>query len=267
MNRSIVSINIASEQVKRGKLRQAEKSLLSTIELCTRAGDQIHKALAQMYLIQVEACRGRFKEARKNADDCIKAFAKAGLKSRECICWAFLAFRMLLSKSSEKAIHYAGTARRLADVEGHERDIIRSEWLLGWAKITTLPAQAETHLHDALTRCRRINAVDIEPDILLGWSRWHASHENYSQAQKDAKTALAIAERCEYRLVQADAHNLLARFATRNGDERQAKLHAQAAKEGALCDDVAYSYQPALDESERLLKGLANTKRTGASSR
>jgi tetratricopeptide (TPR) repeat protein len=113
--------------------------------------------------------------------------------------------------------------------------------------------QAETHLTQALTRCRRINLVELEPDILLAWARWHEARGNHQQAGRDAEEALAIAERCEYRLVQAEIHNFLARLALEAGDRMAARQHAQIARERAWCDGPPHCYQAALEEAERLL--------------
>ena len=54
--------------------------------------------------------------------------------------------------------------------------------------------------------------VDHEPDILLAWARWHLAQGNRDEARQQAAEALAIAERCEYRLEQAEIHNFLARW-------------------------------------------------------
>jgi hypothetical protein len=134
-------------------------------------------------------------------------------------------------------------------VERYERDIIRTEWLLGWSLISQSPAEAEPHLVEALSRCRRINLVELEPDILLAFARLHLARNEHPAAIADAREALAIADRCEYRLVQADCHNLLARA---TNDRR----HAEIARERAWCDGPPHCYKPALDEADELLARL-----------
>ena len=147
------------------------------------------------------------------------------------------------------------------------RQIIEAKWLLGAAHraLGHLP-EAETHLTEALTRCRRINMVEMEPDILLEMARLR-----WAQAQGDevtgdestrlreealgsAQEALSIADRCEYRLVQADIHNLLAQVALEKGDREEARRHAEIAKERAWCDGPPHCYKPALEEAERMLE-------------
>jgi len=117
--------------------------------------------------------------------------------------------------------------------------------------------EAEAHLTEAINRCRGINLVEMEPDILLAWARWHRVSGNTPQARRDADEALAIADRCEYRLAQADIHNFLARLALEDGDQKAARQHAEIAKERALCDGPPHCYKPALEEAEGLLEAAS----------
>ncbi|HEY2665192.1 MAG TPA: hypothetical protein VGI47_12685, partial [Candidatus Binataceae bacterium] len=123
--------------------------------------------------------------------------------------------------------------------------------------IDSEPSTAEQHLTEALTRCRRINMVDTEPDILLAWARWHRKQGNSDQALADAQEALAIADRCEFGLVQADAHNLLAQLALDSNDRATARHHAEIGRERAWCDGPPHCYKPALDEADALLAKLS----------
>ena len=115
---------------------------------------------------------------------------------------------------------------------------------------------AATHLTDALARCRRINMVDHEPDIMLEWARWHRARGNAQEAQTHAEEALATADRCEFRLAQADIHNFLARLALDADDRATVREHAEIAKERAWCDGPPHCYKPALDEAEAMLQEL-----------
>ena len=116
--------------------------------------------------------------------------------------------------------------------------------------------EAEGHLTEALTRCRKINNVELEPDILLAWARWHRLKGNREEALGQAREALAIADRCEYRLKQAEIHNFLARVAMDEDDRETAAEGAATAYERAWCDGPPYCYKPALDEAEAMLKEL-----------
>jgi len=83
-----------------------------------------------------------------------------------------------------------------------------------------------------LARHREEAYQALEPDILLALARLHRD-------PAFAGEALAIADRCEYRLVQADCHNFLG--------------NAQKAYDYAWCDGPPFCYKPALDEAEALI--------------
>jgi hypothetical protein len=74
-----------------------------------------------------------------------------------------------------------------------------------------------------------------------------------SEARSLAEEALTIADRCGYRLVQADAHNVLARLALDEGNVEEARDHAQTARERAWCDGPPHRYEVAFREAEGLL--------------
>ena len=77
-----------------------------------------------------------------------------------------------------------------------------------------------------------------------------------AEARKLGHEALEIADRCEYRLQQADIHNALARMAQDAGDTSTARKHATTAHERAFCDGPPYAYQHALDTVDALLHEL-----------
>jgi hypothetical protein len=82
-----------------------------------------------------------------------------------------------------------------------------------------------------------------------------------------AHEALEIAERCEYRLQLAEIHNFLAEWHVQQGSKgaeeqgrkeslKQAREHAERAKERAWCDGPPYHYKVAYERAERLLKEI-----------
>jgi tetratricopeptide (TPR) repeat protein len=189
--------------------------------------------------------------------------------------WAYRALRAVLMGDADGALEAARRARELADVRSFEADIIRAEWLLGAAhRARGELAQAEEHLDEALQRCRRINLIYFEPDILLELARLrHAQVRRTSEVRRTsnealsrAREALSIADRCGYRLVQADCHNFLAQLALalseveglEAGNLDEACQHAQTARERAWCDGPPHRYEVAFREAERLLGEIAS---------
>jgi tetratricopeptide (TPR) repeat protein len=255
-----------------GELAAAGANLRCRIELCREIGDESREAVGHLELGRLLTCEGAFDEAGRELDTAEAAFDKAVYAQGGGMVWAYRGQRALLMGGTEAALAAAEQARELADevartLYPHERDFIQAEWLLGAALVAQAPkekgrqtknlAEAEAHLTEALNRCRRINLVELEPDILLAWARWHRAKGNRPQARQHAGEALAIADRCEYRLRQADAHNLLARLALDAGDQPAARQHAETARERAWCDGPSHCYQPALDEAKRLLQAAS----------
>src|SRR6185503_3159630 len=136
-------------------------------------------------------------------------------------------------RNPQSAIDLARRALELADEDARtdspvERDYVRAHWLLGAAHhVAGHPEEAEHHLHEALERCRRINMVDHEADILIELARLRAATGATDEAQRLAEEALLITERSGYVLQGADAHLELARLALARGDRDTARDHAE----------------------------------------
>src|SRR5260370_40979736 len=134
------------------------------------------------------------------------------------------------------------------------------EGVLGWGWIREAHTRGKAPHGDAPGRCRRINLGEFEPDILLAWARWHRAAGHLTQARRQAEEALTVADRCEYRLVQAEIHNFLAQLALDDNDRTTARREAEIARERAWCDGPPHCYQPALDEADALLAKCARAK-------
>jgi len=146
--------------------------------------------------------------------------------------------------------------------------------------------EAEVHLQEALARDRKIGMVDHEAAILLELARLRfaqavASSQSSVDSKKRndlmqesfnfAKEALEIAERCEYRLQEAEVHNFLAEWHVQQGSKgaeaqgrkeslKKAREHAERAKERAWCDGPPYHYKVAYERAEHLLKSLEESQ-------
>ncbi len=266
--------NLALNQIHLGDLAPVEQTLRRRIELGREIGDEFQEARGHLDLGQLLAYQGVFDEAKQHLTTAQGVFDKIGTErtSFGSVVRAYRALHALLMGDAEAALEAARKARELTDevarmYHPYERDIIRAEWLLGAAHqaLGHLP-EAESHLAGVLTRCRRINLVELEPDILLEMARLR-----WAQAQGDevtgdestrlrdealglAREALDIADRCEYRLKLADIHNFLAQVALEKGDHEEARKQAEIARERAWCDGPPHCYKPALEEAERILK-------------
>ncbi len=187
-------------------------------------------------------------------------------------CWRGLLPRPLNGRGDDfrKSIRALAAARRaleLADETARtqfpvERDYVRAHWLLGAAQRAGGDLdEAERHLTEALTRCRGINVVDAEADILLDLARLRAAQGDRDEAPRLAEEALTITERSGYVLQGADVHLFLAELELEQGDREKALAHAQEARRLATCDGPPdYTYKVAYDEAGALLARLGTTE-------
>ncbi len=258
-------VNIAYQHMLLGELVSTERNLRLAIKMSCETKAENGEVTGRQAFGHFLAFRGAFNEAEselKIAQGIINKFGPRGA-GYGSIDHSYSALRALLMGDARQAVEEARQAHKLADeyAKAHfpiERLYILAGWLLGAAFVfeATDLNIAATYLTDALLRCRRINLVESEPDILLAWARWYRAKGDRQEAQSQAEEALAIAERCEFRLKQAEIHNFMARLAMDVGKREEAREHARIARERAWCDGPPHCYKPALDEADAMLKEL-----------
>jgi tetratricopeptide (TPR) repeat protein len=250
--------NLATDQLLLGELAAAEHNLGQEFTIFGALKSEADIVQNRTTFAQVPIYEGDFEAAKQVLELAEQSAQKRGYEQTLGIVESLWAERALLMGNPAAAFEFALKARKLAEVDHIERDIIAAECLLGTALVRVgndLEAAA-THLNDALTRCRRINLLKVEPDILLGLAQLHRARGDYQEAKVNADEALAIADRCEYRLKQADVHNFLSRLNWDAGNHQAALEHAEIAKGRAWCDGPPHCYKPALDEAEAILLEL-----------
>jgi tetratricopeptide (TPR) repeat protein len=275
-------------QIYIGALAAVEENLRRSIVLCREIEDKFWEAIGHQEMGLLLVYTGAFREVEEELETALGFEIWRNNSQGVGVNWAYRALRALLMGDADTALEAARRAREFAlqGVLGYgvlERDLIRAEWLLGAAhRARGELAQAETHLDEALRRCRRINLVESEPDILLELARLRADQvvgAQHAAPQQEAlslaREALSIADHCEFQLVQADCHNFLAQLALAlsevegleagNLDEAReyaeiareyaeiAREHAETARERAECDGPGHRYEVAFQLAERLL--------------
>lgn len=259
-------------QLPIGALRAAEANLRRSIALCWEIEDEFQEAAGHEELGRLLACRGAYAESETELATALKRWEKQVDVQGQCLIRAYRARCELLRLRSasqavvrgpQSAIGLARHALELADEKArtstpNPRDYVRAHWLLGAAnRVAGQPDEAERHLHEALERCRRINLVDIEADILIDLARLRVAIGAPGEAQRLVEEALLITERSGYVLQGADAHLELAKLALARQDHPTALDHAQQAKTLATCDGPPdYTYKAAYDEACALLARL-----------
>ncbi|MBV8694709.1 MAG: hypothetical protein JO183_04380 [Ktedonobacteraceae bacterium] len=256
--------NLAVQQQVLGRFFASEQSLQECIALCRDIHDTFNEAKAHQYFALLRAYQGAFEESSRHLDAALSLFKGMGEQVPEGVIWAYRALCALLAGEIPLALGAAQYAREMADIGQDERDIIRAEWLLGWVCIrlvsqeeertTELLEEAERHLSEALRRCRQINMVDYEADLLLACARLHYAKGDNQEAKTSAMEALAITTRSTFRVLRADVYNLLGQLELEDGNWKNAMSYAQAALRDAACDGPLYCYKPALEEAKHLLE-------------
>ena len=260
-----------------GALRAAEANLRRSITLCLEIKEEFVEASGHKELGRLLALRGAWAEADKELTTALELNEKQGILQSQGLVWVYRAQLALLrlrlanlgrlspdlAREGKASLALASRGLKLADESARtrypsERDYVRAHWLLGAShRVAGERDAAEPHLLEALERCRRINSVDAEADILIDLARLRATSGEAAEAKTLATEALAIADRCGYVLQAADAHLEQAGLALIAADPKAAQHHATEARRLATCDGPPdYTYKAAYEEAGALLEQL-----------
>jgi tetratricopeptide (TPR) repeat protein len=271
--------NVALVQVRTGALKAAEANLRRRIDLCREIKDEFDEAIGHQELGWLLAYRGVWEESEEELATSTRYWDKTNDVQGLCLDWAYRALRALLMVRTSKtsppapllegegsALFAARHAMELADETACtripvERDYMDAHWLLGAAeRLNGNLAESERHLSEALTRCRNINAVEIEANILLDLARLRVDQNDRDEAVRLAQEALLITERSGYVLQGADVHLFLAQMALKDSNRTEALQHARETRRLATCNGPPdYTYKVAYDEAGALLAELGET--------
>lgn len=268
-DRIINRSNLASEQINLGKLAEAGRTLQHKIKGKYDGFSDfvIHETRGRLF-----AYMGDYTKSSQELNISLKLINKYAvtgqLHQSRCVNCAERAILYLFKKMPEESLKLASQSldfclKPKREGESFELDLIRAEWLIGTSLVNLANCkldkkneflnQAMIHLSEALIRCRNINLAKLEPAILLSWAQWYYANDDFRKARIVAEEALNLADRCEYRLHQADIHNFLAQLDLTDNNLENAKRHAQIAYERASC-----GYGPALDEAKSLLGKISS---------
>lgn len=260
-------------QLHLGFLHKADSNLRRAIELSVQTDDELGNGAYHNELGHLRIYLGEWSKAAQQLEIALELFEAFNEIQPQSSTWSYYALLDLrqindayyysarkayksASSNAERALELAkATARKFYPFEF---DFVRAHWLLGAAHRGNEQFDlAEQHLSESLTRCRAINNVDHEANIILDLARLRYDQKNYGEAKILAEEALLITERCEYVLQGADVHLFLARFALeQEKDKAKAREMAERAKELAYCDGGEYKYKVAYEEAERFLENL-----------
>ncbi len=283
---AIVLGNLAHDLIMSGEFEEAELNLRHSVKACRKIKDEYWEAAAHKELGLLLAYKGDFLQSEEEF-----LVAKERGLDKCSVVEAYISLLLIIKGDYGGALEVAQKARQLAGND--DADIIRAEWMLGMAcRGNEQLSEAQRYIDEALTRCRQTDNVSYKANLLLELARLrreqiiadmpeveeeadescacgsgcggeHVPEESeHSLAKREAfieiyslaKEALSVAERCRYRLQQADIQLFLAQLAIDVGDKDAASYAAEAAYERASC-----GYKHAL-EGAMLYKNIIGFK-------
>jgi hypothetical protein len=267
---SIARAHMAFQLILLGELREAEMVCVRKMEIrgYIPASIELHIVRTKLWIY-----RGEFIKASNELNDFSKLIGgiQGTTQLNVKVIYYSIRARLYLAKNNlSDALRMAKQSLELCyklkkKSESQEADLIEAEWLLGLILVNIvindkekeiLLSDARIHLQEALTCCRDIENLYLETPILLAFSHLYFAESNFEKAKEFANEALYVADRCEYRLYQAEAYIFLSRLFIKFDDFKTAKECAEKAYERALCGSIDYCYKPALDTAKLFLEKL-----------
>jgi tetratricopeptide (TPR) repeat protein len=250
----------------KGNLRKAETLLQDGIKLSSQEGDLLNEALGHRHLARQLVHRGLLEQAECELELSNEIIRKVAPKEYQTGMLASRATLNLFKNQPDAALEMAEKAYRNAGPKLSTRGVIRSLGLIGASYLARGELdKAETNLTTALEGSRIINRIELEVDILINLAKLrrlqaHKNKEAHEQLRCEsfdtANDGLLIANRCGFRLKQADLHNLLSQWYLDIGEVSKARKNAENAQNLALCDGPPYFYKRAYIEAKRLLREI-----------
>jgi tetratricopeptide (TPR) repeat protein len=250
--------------LRAGRLRQAFESIDLGVQLCHQSSEQLRWGMGRELLARLFLIQGMRGEAATEAETALQVAESWRQASDIAACLATLAEIRLAQDRLEEAAEFAERAVVVAqpttvDLEAFPIAAIRA----GKSIAKVLVARAEQasssdesalllkgaldHTNATLRILWRRNLVSFDPELRLVRASIYRARQQSDRAEKEGVVALRMAERTEGRLVQVDAHIMLAQLAgLRNEPDRQ-QIHLDRARELAWCDGSPHCYKSALE--------------------
>lgn len=259
--------NLAYQQLSIGSLQAAETNLRRQIALCQETENEFVEAVGYAELGRLLVFRGLWADAETEFTEALRLFERTHVVQYSGVAWAYRALSALLQvrageEQAVAALVAAGRSLELADETAHTqypyaRDYVRSHWLLGAAhRVNHHLDESDHHLNEALTRCRAINSVEPEADILLDLARLRLDQNQPEEALRLATEAQEIAQRSGYVLQEADVQLFFAERALEQGNVPEALSHARESRRLATCDGREFVYKVTYDAAGELLRRI-----------
>ncbi len=237
--RAAVSASTFSELLQAGgKLGEALEQARNSVELADRSGSAFQRMGKRTTLGAVLHAIGR-------QDEAAAQFTEAERMQREWqpaypLLYSFAGFRycdLLLDQGLDadvrervaQTLEWANQHLGLQDIALDHLSLGRAHILSAQRGIAGDLAQAAVHLAASVDGLRRAGTQHNLPLGLLARAALHTHTHAFDLARRDLDEALTLAERCGFRLHEADAHLGLTRLSLAEGDPVAAREHLDRA--------------------------------------
>jgi tetratricopeptide (TPR) repeat protein len=241
-NQKIVSVgldNLSEVLRSSGALRESEIAARQGLLIARQWSDQDDESESLWYLGTVLAGRGIKVDSAKALNRSL-ALARQGQAYESC---DYQAMRSLWFEEYADAQIWANQAMTYCQQRRFERGMICAARLQGQATLGVGDLEmADDRLHYALARARAVNLVDEELPALVGLAELRRRQGDLKAARELLDDVWEAAERGPFRLVHADALNVLAQIERDAGNQAGAVKAATEAYRLAWCDGPPFAY-------------------------
>ncbi len=238
-----------------GALYAGECALRQAVTIARQENDGNDETLTLNDLGRALAVRGGFEESAQ-------AFMWARTlripnSSYPSAFFVYLAMAALWAGASHDAQVFAQQARTSSRQERFERMEVHAERLQGEAALALGDlAKAEEYLSHALVRARAVTLVEEELAALVALSELRRRQGQPEAACELLDEVWEAAERGPYRLIHADAYNVLAQIEREAGHHEAAVTAATNAYRLAWCDGPPFAYHWGLQQARAHMAAL-----------
>jgi tetratricopeptide (TPR) repeat protein len=254
---SVCLCNLSDTLRLPGALFESESSARRALVISREQDERVSETVSLYVLGLTLAARGLANESGSAQQRALLLLRARAESQGEGVVNSYLSQRSLLLGEFAGALSFATRAWELAHVKGLERDFIRAARAQGEAALgLNNLATADERLHHALTRARVVNLVQEELPALVALAELRRREGEVKAARELLDDVWEAAERGPYRLIHADAYNVLAEIERDAGNEAAAVEAARRAYELAWCDGPPFAYHWGLEKARALLKEL-----------
>lgn len=234
-----------------GELFTATSIVEQALLLSRAQGYPEGEVLALQLVGLVRAARGDFAMARIALERARRMAEAQNNPQSEGVCCALLAqVALWQGDRSDVASALAERALMLAEAAQHEADMIRAAWLRAELR------HDASALAEVLTRARAAQLHEQELAALVALAELQRQAGDLRTARLALDDLWETAERGPYRLLHADAYNVLAQIERDAGNPVAAQQTATAAYYLAWCGGAPFAYHTGLEVARAHLRAL-----------